>query len=290
MDFFSFINFYIIPGIILGSIYASGAIGVTLIFSILRFAHLAHGDMATFSAFVALFVVSTLTPPIWLALIVCIVATALLAYFIDAVFYDFLRKKPAIITVMSSLGIALMIRSFVQVVWGTDPQVYKSGISLPTNYYGFLIQTREIWTFISNIVAMSALMLFLKFSKWGKAMRATSNNSDLALLCGIDSTMVIKLTWIIVGVMVALSGFFLGLNTEVKSMMGWSILLPVFAAAILGGVGRIEGAIVGGLIIGIVEELSVFLLSSNYKSATAFAILILVLIFRPTGIFKGKVL
>jgi branched-subunit amino acid ABC-type transport system permease component len=121
-------------------------------------------------------------------------------------------------------------------------------------------------------------------------MRAMSDNRNLALLSGIDNAKVVALTWFIVGGLCAASGFFLGMNTDLKSMMGWNIILPTFAAAILGGVGRIEGAIVGGLVIGIIEEMSVMVIPSEYKAVSAFAVLLLVLLVRPTGIFRGKVL
>ncbi len=137
---------------------------------------------------------------------------------------------------------------------------------------------------------VAALQLFLMKTKWGKAMRAMSDNPDLALLSGVDNRKVVMMTWAIVGALCAASGFFLGVNTELKSLMGWQMLLPMFAAAILGGVGRIEGAVIGGLIVGIAEELSVLVLPSEYKAAMAFVILLLMLLVRPTGLLRGKVL
>ncbi|MEP5053947.1 MAG: branched-chain amino acid ABC transporter permease, partial [Qipengyuania citrea] len=137
---------------------------------------------------------------------------------------------------------------------------------------------------------VGGLQVFLTRSKWGKAMRAMSDNPNLALLSGIDNKKVVMLTWVIAGGLCAASGFFLGFNTELKSMMGWHMLLPMFAAAILGGVGRVEGAVLGGLIVGIAEELSVLVIPSEYKAAMAFAILLFMLLVRPTGLLKGKVL
>src|SRR5690606_14926383 len=137
---------------------------------------------------------------------------------------------------------------------------------------------------------VAALQLFLKYSKWGKAMRAMSDNPDLALLSGVDNRKVVLLTWTIVGGLSAAAGVFLGLNYELKAMMGWTMLLPMFAAAILGGVGRVEGAVLGGLIVGVAEEMSALFLPTEYKAATAFAILLLMLLVRPTGLLKGKVL
>ncbi|GGB53467.1 branched-chain amino acid ABC transporter permease [Roseibium aquae] len=290
MGFLELVNFYIIPGIVLGSIYALGAVGITLIFAILRYAHLAHGDLATLGAFVAFAVVTGIGVSPYAALPVAIVATALVAVGIDKVFYEHLRERPKIITVIASLGIALMVRAVVQVIWGVDSESYVRGISRPDVYFGLRIRDREIYTVLAMLALVGALYVFLSRSKWGKAMRAMSDNPNLALLSGIDNKTVIVLTWVIAGGLCAAAGVFLGINTELKSMMGWQMLLPMFAAAILGGVGRVEGAVLGGLIVGLAEELSVLILPSEYKAATAFVILLFMLLVRPTGILRGKVL
>jgi len=290
MDFLELLNFYVVPGIVLGSIYALGAVGITLIFAILRYAHLAHGDLATLGAFLALAVVSGFGVSPLAALPVAILGTAAVAVGIDKVFYEHLRERPKIVTVMASLGIALMIRSVVQVVWGVDTQTYVRGIVRPEDYFGLRVRDREIYTVLAMIVLVGVLQIFLTRSKWGKAMRAMSDNPNLALLSGIDNKKVVVLTWVIAGGLCAAAGFFLGYNTELKSLMGWSMLLPMFAAAILGGVGRVEGAVLGGLIVGVAEELSVLWIPSEYKAAMAFVILLFMLLVRPTGLLRGKVL
>jgi len=284
------VNFYLVPGLILGSIYALGAIGITLIFGIMRFAHFAHGDMATLGAYLALGLTTTLSLSPWAALPVAMVGTALLAIVLDRLFYHHLQNRPKILTVMASLGVALMLRSVVQVFWGVDPQVYTTGIVRAESFAGVMVRPREIATFATAVGLMVVLVLFLRHTRWGKAMRAMSDNPDLARLCGIDNEAVVRLTWLIAGALAAAAGFFLGINTELNTMMGWSALLAMFAAAILGGVGRVEGAVVGGLLIGVIEELSVLVLPSQYKMATAFVILIAILLLRPQGIFQGKVL
>lgn len=290
MGMLELLNFYVIPGIVLGSIYALGAVGITLIFAILRYAHLAHGDLATLGAFIAFAIVTSAGIPPLMALPLAMIATAAVAIGIDKMFYEHLRERPKIVTVMASLGIALMVRAVVQVIWGVDAESYVRGIVRPENYFGLRIKDREIYTVIFMFALVVALQLFLLRSKWGKAMRAMSDNPNLALLSGIDNRKVVMLTWIIAGGLCAASGVFLGINTEVKSMMGWHMLLPMFAAAILGGVGRVEGAVIGGLIVGIAEELSVLVLPSEYKAAMAFAILLFMLLVRPTGLLRGKVL
>ncbi|MCL2895065.1 branched-chain amino acid ABC transporter permease [Brenneria tiliae] len=285
-----FINFYLIPGIVQGSIYALGAIGITLVYSIMRHGHFAHGDLSTFGAFLALFFTTTLALPLYAALLLAIVFTGLIGVGLDRLFYANLRNRPKIITTIASFGVALMLRSVVQVVWGVNTENYVQGISRPSNWFGIRIKEDEIITVAIVLGIVFILNFFLTRSKWGKAMRAMSDNPDLALLSGIDNKKVITLTWMIVGGLCAASGFLLGLNSEVKSMMGWNMLLPMFSAAILGGVGRISGAVVGGFIVGIAEEISVLFLPAEYKMVSAIAILLLVLLIRPTGIFRGKVL
>ncbi|WP_349359432.1 branched-chain amino acid ABC transporter permease [Stappia sp.] len=284
------INFYVVPGIVVGSIYALGAVGITLVFAILRYAHLAHGDLATLGAFLALGAVTLGGVSPYVALPIAMVLTAATAVVLDKAFYEYLRERPKIITVMASLGVALMVRSVVQVVWGVDAETYTGGIARAENWWGLRLRDREIVTVAAMIGIVAALYLFLQRSKWGKAMRAMSDNPDLALLSGVDNKKVVMLTWVIVGGLCAAAGVFLGLNYELRSMMGWTMLLPMFAAAILGGVGRVEGAVIGGLIVGIAEEMSTLILPSEYKAATAFAILLVMLLVRPTGLLRGKVL
>lgn len=290
MTLLDFVNFHLAPGLVLGAIYALGAIGVTLVFGVMRFAHLAHGDLATLGAFLALAVVwgTGLSP--WAALPVAMIGAAAVAIGADRLFYAHLRRRPLILTVIASLGVALMLRSLVQIFFGVDPIVYVRGLVRPDDYWGVRLRDREILTMAVALGLVAALMLFLTFTRWGKAMRAMSDNPDLARLSGVDTRVVTALTWGIVGALAAAAGFFLGINTELRSMMGWSVLLPVFAAAILGGVGRVEGALVGGLVVGVLEECAVLVLPPQYKSGVAFAILLLMLAVRPTGLFRGKVL
>ena len=245
--------------------------------------------MITLAAYFAL-LAKVLGAPLWIAVLIAMLLSAMSALLMDKLFYAYLRPKPRIMMVMASLGVAFMIRALVQIFWGVDPLSYSSGISRPSNYAGLLLKDREIWTLIITIVAFIILYAYLELSKWGKALIAYANNPELVGLCGVSTQRLIVTTWIIVGILVTLCGFFMGLNTELKSMMGWHLLLPMFAAAILGGVGRIDGAILGGFIIGLAEEMSVLVFPAEYKSAVAFVILILILLLKPTGLLKGKVL
>jgi branched-chain amino acid transport system permease protein len=290
MDFLAYVNFHLVPGLVLGAIYALGAIGITLVFGVMRFAHLAHGDLATVGAYAALGVVWTTGLSPWFGLPVAMVLTAAVAIAADRLFYAHLRRRPVIMTVIASLGLALMLRSLVQMSFGVDTQSYARGLVRPDDWFGVRLRDREILTLAVTVALVIALNLFLGRTRWGKAMRAMADNPDLARLSGVDTGMVTALTWGIVGALAAAAGFFLGLNTELRPMMGWNVLLPMFAAAILGGVGRVEGALLGGLLVGVIEETAVMAIPPQYKSAVAFALMLGMLAVRPTGLLRGKVL
>ena len=289
------VNFYLIPGLTLGSIYALGAIGVSMIFGILRFAHFAHGDLMTFGAYVALSVVAVSGASAFVALPIAAVAAIGLALLTDRLFYRPLRHLPTIVTVIAAFGVALMIRSVVQLFWGVQIESYTRGIQRPLVFFDSLrIAERHIWIVLATMAVIIALHLFLSRTRAGKAMRAVADEPDLALLSGIDRDAVIRMVWIIGGGLAAMAGVFLGIDTELDPNMGWDLLLPVFAATLLGGIGKPYGAIAGGYVIGLAEELATYpwigtepLVSPGYKSAIAFAIMVALLLWRPQGLFKG---
>ena len=280
-----------IYGIVLGSIIALGAIGVSLIFGILRFAHFAHGDLMTLGAYFALAGVAGMGLPMLGAFGLALAATAAVAVAIDRLLYNRLNQVSPIVLLISSVGVALMLRSLVQMIWGPDNEIYASGISQPWVFAGGLrIQPTQVLIIVGAAGLMLALHLFLQRTRLGKAMRAMSDNPDLARLSGIDTQRVIILTWIIAGVLAAAAGIFLGMDTRLHPTMGWKLLLPVFAAAIFGGIGKPYGAVAGALVIGLAQEFSTLFLPSAYKPAVAFALMVIMLIWRPTGLFGGKVL
>lgn len=292
-----FVNFYLIPGITLGSIYALGAVGVSMIFGILRFAHFAHGDLMTTGAYIALMLVWVLGVSPLVAMPMAMAGTALIALVLDKLFYKPLRELPTIYTVIASFGVALILRSLIQVLWGTEAHVYSPGFQKPLIFFDSLrIASRHIQIIITTLAIAIALHFFLKHSRLGRSMRAVSDDPELARIAGIKTERVIAFTWITGACLAAMAGIFVGLDTDVHTNLGWNMLLPMFAAALLGGIGKPMGAIAGGLIIGIAEELvsypvfGVSLLSPSYKSAVAFIIMLVLLIFRPQGLFKGRLL
>ncbi len=309
---FEFVNYYFIPGLVLGCIYALGAIGITLTFGILRFANFAHGEIMMTGAFLTwtFLEISNIFLGFYMhPLIACtpaIFIAIFLALSVDRYFYKPFRDSPTIIIVMASFGMMLIIRSLVQVIWGPNQITFVKGIAKPNSYLKdfsssmdmmLLVPSKHLFIILGTIIIMLAFNYMLTSTRIGKAMRAVSDSPDLAKVTGIDVEQVIRATWIVGGFCAVMAGVFMAMDTQfIMSTMGFRMLLPMFAAAILGGIGRPFGAVLGGLVIGFAEELSAYpwfgngpLLSPGYKSGVAFSILVLMLVFRPSGILKGRV-
>lgn len=293
-----FINLYLIPSLMLGSIYALGAVGISMIFGILRFAHFAHGDVMSIGAYGVLTAVWLMPIHPLLLLPFGIVLAVLSALAVDYFFYRPLRKLPTIYTVISSFGVALIFRSLMQVIWGADNQVFVDGVTMPVLLFDtFRISALHAEAIAITFIIAVGLHYFLTRSRTGRAMRALADEPELAAVAGLDTEEIIRWTWIIGASLAAIAGVFAGMDTDVHPNLGWNLLLPMFAAAILGGIGKPMGAMLGGIIIGLAEELSTYnwigdasLVSPSYKSAVAFMIMVVLLIFRPQGLFRGRLL
>ena len=324
-----FLNKGVMAGLIIGSIYALGAVGVTLIFGILRFAHFPHGDMMTAGAFVALVLVWLVPgagaalglPAAFVLLPVAMLVTAAMAVGLDRVFYRPLRQAGAkpIVIVMASIGVMLMLQGLIRLFAGTDTRQLdevgaKDIYRIPLGGRDLVVTEPQLLLFATTIVAVVALHLFLTRSRTGKAMRAVSDNPDLARVSGISIDHVVRTTWIISGALAAAAGTLLALDVTLKPDLSVNLILPIFAAAIVGGIGQPYGAIAGGMLVGFAETLAIFnwsvllrplkpllpeaieipsklaFVPTEYKLVVPFFILIVVLIWRPTGIFKGRLL
>lgn len=278
----------IIYGIVLGCILALGAVGVSLTFGILRFANFAHGDLMTMGAYFGFVLIQPMGLPFWVSLPIACGLTAGVAIATDFLVFRHLRSRPPVILLISSFGMALILRSLIQLIWGSDQRVYRQGIQQPWNVGGLTLRPDQLIIVIGAVLLGTALYFFLQKTKVGKAMRAMADNVDLAKVSGINTERVVLWTWILGAVTAGAAGIFLGLDTQIAPTMGWRLLLPIFSAAILGGIGNPYGALVGGLVIGLASELSTLVISPAYKSAVAFAILIVMLIVKPTGLLGGR--
>ena len=293
-----FINLYLIPALALGGIYAMGAVGISMIFGILRFSHFAHGDIMTLGAYGALSAVWLLGLHPLLALpfgVALAVAAALLA---DHIFYKPLRRLPTIYAVIASFGVALMIRSLIQLIWGPQNQQFVDGVTPPAPlFWGLRAAPLHLETIAASLAAALALHLFLTRSRMGRSMRAVADDADLASMAGLEPERVILWTWIIGAALAAIAGVLAGMDTQLHGNLGWNLLLAMFASALLGGIGKPMGAVAGGFLIGLAEELSTYpwigeeaLISPSYKSGIAFAVMVGVLLLRPQGLMKGSLL
>ncbi|MGD9046287.1 MAG: branched-chain amino acid ABC transporter permease, partial [Desulfobacterales bacterium] len=223
---------------------------------------------------------------------VAMFVVACVAVALDRILYQKLRRKKssAVIMAMSSLGAAFILRMLILIFWGADSLFYKPGILRPALELplGVKIRPDQILILITVCVLVVLLHLFLQKTKLGKAMRATADNMELALVSGIDTERVIIVTWGIGGALAAAGGILYGIDVQLHPYMGWNFLIPLFAATILGTIGNIYGALVGGLVIGVAQQVSTAFLMPTFKPAVAFGLMILILLIRPKGIFGGK--
>ncbi|HKK97547.1 MAG TPA: branched-chain amino acid ABC transporter permease [Marivita sp.] len=334
MDFLNGIvalaNFVLIPAIAYGSQLALGALGVTLIYGILRFSNFAHGDtmaVGTMFAVLATWGLQAMGvgiapfPTALLAIPFGIAGAAALVLLTDRYVYKFYRAQKAkpVILVIVSMGVMFIYNGVTRIIIGPDDQRFADGERFVISARdfremtglaeGLALRTSQVITVITAIVVVAVLFWFLNKTRTGKSMRAFSDNEDLALLSGINPERVVLVTWLIVAALATVAGVLYGLDKSFKPFTYFQLLLPIFAAAIVGGLGNPLGAIAGGFVIAFSEvgityawkkvlvylmppalepEGLVQMLSTEYKFAVSFVILVIVLLFRPTGLFRGK--
>ena len=282
----------IVNGIALGSIIALGAVGLTLTYGILRLSNFAHGDFMTFGAFFAWMLNTSQIPVlnnIWVSMLVGIVATVGVALLAEAILWRRMRRVGATPTtlVIISIGLALFLRNGILLIWRSEPKRYALPVSEAIDVFGVKIRLYSLVVLGLAIIAIAGLHFLLQNTKIGKAMRAVADDIDLARVTGIDVEKVVLWTWIIAASLTGLGGQMYGLITNVRPEMGWFLIMPMFAAVTLGGIGNPYGAIAGAFIIGIAQEVSVPIVGAQYKLAIALILMVLTLLFRPQGIFKG---
>jgi len=336
MDFVNAIilllNYIIVPALSYGSQLALGAIFVTLIYGILRFANFATGDMMSFGTmfavlltwyFQSLGISLGVLPTALLTIPFAIIMMILYMLTIDKFVFSYYRmkKSPSVMLAMVSIGVMFVTQAIVRIIIGPFDRRFFDGerFILKANEFkeatglseGLTIKSTQVLTIIITVIVVSILFWFLNKTKTGKSMRAYSDNEDLALLSGIDPKRVVMVTWMIAGILATIGGVLYGLDKSFKPFTYFNNMLPIFAAAIVGGIGNPFGAFLGGYVIAFSEIFITYaykkffmyvlpesmepnsliqLLSTDYKFAVSFSILVIVLLFRPSGIFKGKVL
>ena len=325
-------NYIIIPGLTYGSQLALGALGITIIYSVLRFSNFAHGEFMSFGAMSAillswLFISSGITlhplPTAIIVLPIAIVLTISYCIIIDKFIFKFYRKQnsKSVINLIVSIGVMFFTGGLIRFIIGPGDRNFFDGERFILNARtfknitglneGLTLKTTQGITIVLSILIVILLFWFLNKTKTGKSMRAYSDNKELALLSGINPEKVVLITWIITGTLACIAGTLYGLDKSYKPFTYLHLVLPIFSAAIVGGVGNPVGAIIGGFVIAFSELIITFaykkiffyflpdtflpdgllqILSTDYKIAVSFMILVLVLLIKPTGIYKGKVI
>tara|TARA_B110000116_G_scaffold222974_1_gene201989 strand:- start:392 stop:1405 length:1014 start_codon:yes stop_codon:yes gene_type:complete len=326
------LNYIIIPGLSYGSQLALGALGVSFIYAILRFANFSHGEFMSFGAMITILftwlfqsygITLGLLPTALLAIPFAIGATILLSLVTNRIVFRYYRikKSAPVVIAMASIGVMFVINAIVRIIIGPNDTKFFDGqkfiikakqFKVMTGLNeGLAIKSTQVITIFVTIVLLSLVFWFLQKTKTGKSMRAFSDNEDLALLSGINPERVVFTTWMIVGTLACVAGALYGLDKSYKPFTYLGLVLPIFAAAIVGGIGSPIGAVAGGFVIAFSEIMVTYaykkfliyllptnlepsglvqLLSTDYKFAVSFSILVIVLLVRPAGIFKGKTL
>ena len=325
-------NYVLIPSLSYGSQLALGAVGVTLVFGILRFANFAHGELMGLGCTVTIFITwwfqsmgitNSFFPTALFAMPFAMLITIFIVLAIDESVFRFYRlnKSRPVIFVVASVGVMFMLNGLVRMLIGTDEIIFRDGQKFLVKAglfkkmtglnEGLALKQTQLLTVVLAVVAVFMLFWFLQRTRTGKAMRAYSDNEDLALLSGISTERIVMVTWIIAAILATLAGVLYGLDKSFKPIVYFHLLLPIFASAIVGGIGQPIGAIIGGYIVAFSEIIATYafkkfityivpakfapeglgqLLSTEYKFAVSFLILVLVLLVRPTGIFRGRVI
>jgi branched-chain amino acid transport system permease protein len=322
-------NYVIVPAIAYGSQLALGALGITLIAGVLRFSNFAHGETMAFGTMIVILVTWWFKslgisiyplPTALLALPFGIIGCIAMVLLTDKFVYKFYRKAKSspVVLVMASLGVTFIMNGIIRFIIGPGDQRFADGVRFllkPKDFKimtglneGLAIKLTQCITLVTAIIIVTALFWFLNKTRTGKSMRAFSDNEDLALLSGINPERVVAITWVFVAILATVAGTLYGIDKTFKPFTYFQLLLPMFAAAVVGGLGNPVGAIVGAFVVSFSEisltyaykkfltyllpsDLApsslVQLISTDYKFAVSFIILVLVLLFRPTGLFKG---
>ncbi|MGZ5411173.1 MAG: branched-chain amino acid ABC transporter permease [Solirubrobacterales bacterium] len=276
-------------GLSLGAIYALGAVGLTLVYGSLKLTNFAHGDFLTFGAYMAYLVNVTWGAPLVVGVFWAMLATALLGVFFERTMWGPMRRKSAgfLQLILMSIGLAFLLRAIVQWFWGTEVRQLDVDNTSTVEFLGLRIGQTELIVVVVGVAVLVAVGAVLRYTLLGKRMRALSDDVALAETTGIDTKRVIFYTWVFSGALAGLAGVMAASITDLRPELGFELLLPIFAAVILGGIGDAFGALAAGMVLGVMTEWSTLIIDPRWKVAVGFVVLLVVLIIRPQGIF-GK--
>lgn len=278
----------VLNGLVTGAIVALPAIALTLTFGILKFPNFAIGAMLTMGAYCGWMLNAQFGFSMLSATALAAGAMAIIAVAMDKLVFMHLRDREGLTLLVASMGIGFVLENVCRFAFGNDARNLDIAVSRPVRWQGLRINHEQFITGGSVLACLIVLFVVVRFTPLGRAMRAVADNPSLAAARGIERNAIIAVTWAIVGGLCALAGTLIALDRAIDPLMGWNYQINVFAAAILGGLGSLFGAVVGALVIGVVEELSTLVIPTNYRQAIAFALIVVLLLLRPQGLF-GKV-
>jgi branched-subunit amino acid ABC-type transport system permease component len=274
----------LLNGIVSGLLIALPAIGLSLTYGVLNFPNFAIGAMITVGAYLAYFLNAQLGLALVLAASVASVALALIAVAVAHLVYRPLKTDDPITLLIASAGVAFVLENLVRFIYGAEVRGFDQPVARPLLWQGLRLNHEQLIVAVVTVAAMVAIAVILKRTRLGRAMRALSDNAALAQVRGVDTARTVDWTWALAGVLSALAGVLIGVDGTVEPLIGSNYLITVFAAAIVGGIGNPLGAMAGGLVIGVVEELSTLVLPTTYRQGVSFLMLVLVLLTRPQGL------
>ena len=276
-------------GILAGCIYALFAMGLTLIYGVLNFVNFAHGELIMWGAyFLYLLMGKPIGLPLPVALAPALFLTILLGMGMDRVVFRPLRKANRLTLLIAALGLSFFLRNGAQLFWGAEIRTYGFEIKRGMRFLGISLTINQVVIIITSLVVIALLYLLFHRSRLGKSMRAVSDNLELARVMGINSQKAIVSAWVIASILAGAGGILSALDTNLHPEMGLINLVKAFAATLLGGVGNLWGALLGGLVIGLAENLGVLIISTGYKDSIAFAIMVVMLLIRPSVLMGDK--
>ncbi len=295
---------FLADGLITGAMIGLGAIGVTLTYSILRFANFAHGEFIAWGAYATLALVAGIAAlvggampwaplsfgwPLVVATLGGMAITGLIALALDVLLFGRLRERgTVIIAVMASFGASMALRALLEFVFTSSPTYFSRAIQIAVPVgLGIRVTPDQVAMLALTAILVGGVHLLLTRTQTGRSMRAVSQNPALAKVVGIDVARIVRVTWLAGGALACTAGVMSGLLVQIRPTMGFELLLPLFAAAILGGIGSVPGAVLGGVVVGLAEAATVQFVGAEWRAAVAFLLLVAVLLVRPTGLF-GK--
>nr|WP_317357007.1 branched-chain amino acid ABC transporter permease [uncultured Tyzzerella sp.] len=285
MDFFS----QLINGISIGSVYALVALGYTMVYGIVKLINFAHGDIIMLGSYVILILTKSMGMPFWLSVIASMLFCAIFGILIEKIAYKPLRKAPRISALITAIGVSILLQNIVTLI-KPDPLPFPNALAGSVRFLGTDIGYVNIVTIVISFALMIILNLFIKYTKAGKAMRAVSEDEGASTLMGINVNNTIALTFAIGSALAAVGGGLYGISYKlIEPTIGSVFGLKAFIAAVIGGIGTIPGAVIGGLIMGLVETFTKAYISSSLTDVIVFAVLIIVLLVRPSGLLGKNV-